>query len=111
MILLVLVAGAESVDIGRFYADTNGSIARQPIKLCPNMAGAIACNNMAQLQALPQEAVRVTDGFGRNAAMLAALFNSWAALQHLLQLPEGIDWPQRQTAQASLALLLRSFCS
>ena len=91
MILLVLLAGTGSVNIGRFYADTDGSIARQTIKLCPDMAGAVACNDVALLQALPQQAVRATDGFGRNAAMLAALFNNWAALQHLLQLPEGTD--------------------
>ena len=42
----------------------------------------------------------------RTAAMLAALFNSWAVLQQLLHLPNGIDWSETQPAQASIMLHL-----
>lgn len=99
------------MDTGRFYADTHGSIVRQTIKLCPGMAGAVACNNLVLLQALPLQEIMATDGFGRTAAMLAALYNSWEVLHHMLQLPEGINWSQTQSKQASLALLLWIFCT
>ena len=99
-------AGKEALDTGRFYADADGNVARQTIKLCPGVAGAAACDDVAALQKLPLQAVKAKDGFGRTAAMLAALFNSWAVLQHLLYLPNGIDWSETQPAQASMMLHL-----
>lgn len=86
------------LDTGTFYADAHGSIAMQPIKLCP---GAAACNNVALLQPLPLHTLMATDAFGRSVAMLAAMFNRWAVLQHLLRLPGGIDWSAIQDTQVT----------
>lgn len=89
------------LDTGRFYADAHGSIAMQPIKLCPGVFGAAACNNVALLQPLLLHTLRATDAFGRSVAMLAPMFNSWAVLQHLLRLPGGIDWSAIQNTQVT----------
>lgn len=89
------------LDTGRFYADAHGSIAMQPIKVCPGVFGAAACNNVALLQPLPLHTLVATDAFGRSVAMLAAMFNSWAVLQHLLRLPGGIDWSALQNTQVT----------
>lgn len=67
------------------------------------MVGAVACNNVALLKMQPLEALKTKDGFGRTAAMLAALFNSWDVLQHLLRVSGGINWSESQSAQASSA--------
>ena len=107
---MLLSAGRESLDSGRFYADATGTVARQTIKLCPGMIGAVACDNIALLEVQPLEALKTKDGFGRTAAMLAALFNSWAALQHLLKTPDAVDWSETQSSQASMPLLTRSSC-
>lgn len=74
------------------------------------MVGAVACNNIELLKSLPLEALKTKDGFGRTAAMLAALFNSWEVLQHLLTVSGGINWSESQSAQASTPLLLCSAC-
>ena len=58
------------------------------------------------LHTLSLEGLLAKDPFGRTAVMLAAKFNRWAVLQQLLKLPDGIDWSERQKAQASVALLL-----
>lgn len=107
---ILLPAGRESLDSGRFYADATGCVVRQTIKLCPGMVGAVACNNVALLKSQPLEALKTRDGFGRTAAMLAALFNSWDVLQHLLTVSGGIDWSESQSAQASVPLLLCGAC-
>ena len=105
-----LPAGRESLDSGRFYADATGTVARQTIKLCPGIVGAVACNDIALLGTQPLEALKTKDGFGRTVAMLAALFNSWAVLQHLLKIPDGVDWSETQSAQASMPLLIWIAC-
>lgn len=106
----LLPAGRESLDSGRFYVDATGSVAKQTIKLCPGLVGAFACDDIALLETQPLEALKVKDGFGRTAAMFAALFNSWAVLQHLLKVPDGVDWCQSQSAPVSMPLLLSSSC-
>lgn len=107
---MLLPAGRESLDSGRFYADATGTVARQTIKLCPGMVGAVACDNIALLEVQPLEALKTKDGFGRTAAMLAALFNSWAVLQHLVKVPDAVDWSATQNAQASMPLLTQRSC-
>ena len=106
----LLSAGRESLDIGVFYADATGTVAHQTIKLWPGTFGAVACNNVALLETQPLDALKTKDGFGRTAAMLAALFNSWAVLQHLLKVSDGVDWSETQSAQASMPLLTWSAC-
>ncbi len=106
-----LSAGEEALDTGRLYADQNGVIERQTIKLCPGVAGAAARNDVAMLQSLSAEQAKAQDGFGRTACMHAALFNSWAVLKRLLLQPTLINWEHRQTEQASFLLFLQAEAS
>ena len=98
MLMLCLSSGEESLDTGRLYADENGVIQRQTIKLCPGIAGAAARNDVITLQSLSRDELVARDGFGRNAFMLAAKFDSWAVLQQLLLRPSVINWLDEQTA-------------
>ncbi|DBA97591.1 hypothetical protein WJX77_012135 [Trebouxia sp. C0004] len=91
--------GEEALDTGRLYADQNGVIERQTIKLCPGVAGAAARNDVAMLHSLSAEQAAAQDGFGRTACMHAALFNSWAVLKQLLLQPMLINWEHRQYEQ------------
>ena len=89
------------MDTGRFFTDAAGIVARQTIKLCPGIPGAAARNDAGLLQLLPLQALWEKDGYGRTAAMLAAIFNSWDVLQQLLQLPGGIDWAETHKCHVS----------
>jgi len=99
------------LDTGRLYADQNGVIERQTIKLCPGVAGAAARNDVALLHSLSAEQAQAQDGFGRTACMHAALFNSWAFLKQLLLQPMLINWELRQTEQASFFWFLQAEAS
>ncbi len=103
-----LSAGEEALDTGRLYADQNGVIERQTIKLCPGVAGAAARNDIAMLHSLSAEQAAAQDGFGRTACMHAALFNSWAVLKQLLLQPTLINWEHRQSEQASFLIFMQA---
>ena len=84
----------ETMDTGRLYINAGGEVAKQIIKQVPGVVGAVASNNVASLQQLSQEQLQETDCLGRSAAMLAAHYRSWEALNFLLQSPLVINWLQ-----------------